>query len=102
MLSDDEVREVAELGRRIEEHYGSPQDTEWAFDADGKAWMLQSRPVTSAGGDGRRAAIEHDGEVLVTRPRRRARRRQRRTCASSRELADADELRARATSSSPT
>ena len=52
-LTDDEVRELAELGRRIEEHYGAPQDTEWAFDPDGKVWMLQSRPVTSAGGDGR-------------------------------------------------
>ena len=47
VLSDAEVRELAALGRRIEEHYGSPQDTEWAFDPDGKAWMLQSRPVTS-------------------------------------------------------
>ena len=65
VLTDDEVRELAELGRRIEEHYGSAQDTEWAIDADGKAWMLQSRPVTSAGGDARRGAGRHDGEVLV-------------------------------------
>jgi pyruvate, water dikinase len=46
-LSDAEVRLLAELGSRIEEHYGSPQDTEWAFDADGHAYILQSRPVTS-------------------------------------------------------
>ena len=32
MLSDDEVRALAELGVRIERHYGAPQDTEWAFD----------------------------------------------------------------------
>ncbi|HEU4975270.1 MAG TPA: PEP/pyruvate-binding domain-containing protein, partial [Baekduia sp.] len=51
VLSDEEVRELAELGVRIEEHYGAPQDTEWAFDPDGTAWMLQSRPVTSAGGE---------------------------------------------------
>ena len=38
---------VAALGLRIEEHYGSPQDTEWAFDPDGKLWMLQSRPITT-------------------------------------------------------
>jgi pyruvate,water dikinase len=64
VLSDDEVRRIADLGRQIEAHYGSPQDTEWCFDSDGDAWMLQSRPVTSAGGapldDG---AI--DGKVLV-------------------------------------
>ena len=47
VLSDDEVVAVAELGRRIEEHYGFPQDTEWAFDPDGALWMLQSRPITT-------------------------------------------------------
>lgn len=46
-LSDAEVRELAELGRRIEEHYKAPQDTEWAIDHDGRVWMLQARPVTA-------------------------------------------------------
>jgi pyruvate,water dikinase len=47
VLSDDEVIAVASLGRQIEQHYGSPQDTEWAFDPDGALWMLQSRPITT-------------------------------------------------------
>ena len=47
VLTDEEVVAVAELGRRIEEHYDSPQDTEWAFDPDGTLWMLQSRPITT-------------------------------------------------------
>jgi len=47
VLTDDEVAAVADLGRRIEQHYGSPQDTEWAFDPDGALWMLQSRPITT-------------------------------------------------------
>jgi pyruvate,water dikinase len=47
VLTDQEVVAVAELGRRIEKHYGFPQDTEWAFDPDGALWMLQSRPVTT-------------------------------------------------------
>ena len=50
VLSEEEIGQVAELGVRIERHYGSPQDTEWAFDEDGGVWMLQSRPVTTAGG----------------------------------------------------
>jgi pyruvate,water dikinase len=49
VLSDEEVEKVAELGVRIEEHYGSAQDTEWAIDGSGAIWMLQSRPVTAAG-----------------------------------------------------
>jgi pyruvate,water dikinase len=47
-LSDQEARSVARLGKQIERHYGSAQDTEWALDADGTIWMLQARPVTSA------------------------------------------------------
>jgi pyruvate,water dikinase len=61
VLSDDEVRTIAELGVRDEEHYGTPQDTEWAFDEDGNPWMLQSRPVTAAGADG--AARSGDGAM---------------------------------------
>jgi len=64
VLSDEEVLRVAELGVRIEEHYGSPQDTEWAFDADGEAWMLQSRPVTTAGGEPMSAGGERGEELL--------------------------------------
>jgi pyruvate,water dikinase len=60
-LSDEEVRAVAELGRTVEAHYGSPQDTEWAIDADGKIWMLQSRPVTAAGGEALGEAAGVDG-----------------------------------------
>src|SRR5271165_4757442 len=46
-LTDEEVVAVAGLGRRIEKHYGTPQDTEWAFDPEGALWMLQSRPITT-------------------------------------------------------
>ena len=49
VLSDDEVVAVAGQGRTIEQHYRAPQDTEFAFDAAGKLWMLQSRPITTLG-----------------------------------------------------
>ena len=67
VLTDEEVRTIADLGRRIEQHYGSAQDTEWAFDEDGSAWMLQSRPVTSSGGTPQKAAAapEEAGPVLL-------------------------------------
>ncbi len=65
VLSDDEVHTIAELGVRTEKHYDAPQDTEWAFDEDGQAWMLQSRPVTAIGDEGTTAAAEPQGEVLV-------------------------------------
>jgi pyruvate,water dikinase len=64
-LTDHEVVEVAELGRRIESHYRAPQDTEWAFDDDGRVWMLQSRPVTAAGGVPAEATAAEEGPVLL-------------------------------------
>ncbi len=51
VLGDEEARSIADLGRRIESHYGAAQDTEWAIDARGKVWMLQSRPITVAGSE---------------------------------------------------
>ena len=46
-LADDQVHALAALGARVEEHYGSPQDTEWSIDAAGKIWLLQARPITT-------------------------------------------------------
>jgi pyruvate,water dikinase len=59
-LSDDEVRLIGELGRRVEEHYGSAQDTEWAIDPEGRLWLLQARPVTAVGTAARGAVAEPD------------------------------------------
>ena len=45
-LSDAELTELKEIGRRVERHYGRPQDIEWAIDREGKIFLLQSRPET--------------------------------------------------------
>lgn len=45
-LDDAEIGQLRELGRRIERHYGCPQDIEWAFDQRGTLHVLQSRPET--------------------------------------------------------
>ena len=47
-LGDDRLAELLELGRRVERHFGSPQDVEWAIDREGELFLLQSRPVTTA------------------------------------------------------
>ncbi|MFG1709939.1 PEP/pyruvate-binding domain-containing protein [Nonomuraea sp. M3C6] len=46
-LTDDQVRDLAALGTRVEDHYGAPQDTEWAVDQDGTLWLTQARPITT-------------------------------------------------------
>ncbi|MBN9177579.1 MAG: PEP/pyruvate-binding domain-containing protein [Microbacterium sp.] len=49
-LSDAEVRRIAEIAKRAEKHFGSPQDIEWAIDRalpEGEnLLLLQSRPET--------------------------------------------------------
>jgi pyruvate,water dikinase len=46
VLDDDEVLDIARLGIQIEQHYGAPQDIEWAI-AGGTKYVLQSRPITT-------------------------------------------------------
>jgi pyruvate,water dikinase len=46
VLSDAEIGDLVELGERVEDHYGAPQDVEWAI-YDGEIYMLQSRPITT-------------------------------------------------------
>ncbi|MCC6243288.1 MAG: phosphoenolpyruvate synthase, partial [Gemmatimonadaceae bacterium] len=45
-LPDDVIIALAALGTDIARSFGSPQDIEWAW-ANGKLWVLQSRPITS-------------------------------------------------------
>jgi len=45
-LSDEQVIELAQLGKQIEAHYAQPQDIEWALEGD-TFYVTQSRPITS-------------------------------------------------------
>lgn len=45
-MPDRQVLALAVLGQRIENHYKKPQDIEWAW-ADGKFFIVQSRPITT-------------------------------------------------------
>ncbi len=45
-LSDAQVVDLERLGRRIEAHFGQPQDIEWCQDDDG-FHVVQSRPITT-------------------------------------------------------
>ncbi|MEY2241941.1 rifamycin-inactivating phosphotransferase [Streptomyces sp. BF23-18] len=45
-LTDEEVVRLVRLGRRIEAHFGRPQDIEWCLADDG-FHIVQSRPITT-------------------------------------------------------
>jgi pyruvate,water dikinase len=49
-INDDEIAELHAIARRVEAHYGCPQDIEWAVSRTGgpgeNVFLLQSRPET--------------------------------------------------------
>jgi pyruvate, water dikinase len=45
VLTEHELRQLVELGNRAEEHFGCPQDIEWAIENEA-VYLLQSRPIT--------------------------------------------------------
>jgi pyruvate,water dikinase len=46
ILNARQLKEIADLGIKIEKHYGFPCDIEWAFEK-GKFFIVQSRPITT-------------------------------------------------------
>ena len=45
-LTDEQSLELERIGRKIEEHFGSPQDIEWCL-AEDTFYIVQSRPITT-------------------------------------------------------
>lgn len=69
-LSDQDIMTLARWGMQIEEHYGRPQDIEWAKDGQtGELFIVQARPETVTARVNR-SEIEHyelkqTGQILL-------------------------------------
>jgi pyruvate,water dikinase len=48
LLTDREAEELARWARKLEAHFGGPQDVEWAMDGQRRLFVLQSRPLELA------------------------------------------------------
>jgi pyruvate, water dikinase len=46
VLTDSEIRRLAGLAVRVEEHYHTPQDIEWAIE-NAEVFLVQTRPITT-------------------------------------------------------
>ncbi len=44
-LSDEQIIKLAKIANRIEQHFGRPQDIEWAIDEENNIYILQTRPL---------------------------------------------------------
>ncbi|MBW4498746.1 MAG: phosphoenolpyruvate synthase [Scytonema hyalinum WJT4-NPBG1] len=45
-LTDEQIVQLERIGRKIEEHFGHPQDIEWCL-VDDTFYIVQSRPITT-------------------------------------------------------
>ncbi|NMF61515.1 phosphoenolpyruvate synthase [Brasilonema octagenarum] len=45
-LTDEQILQLEHIGRKIEEHFGYPQDIEWCL-VDDTFYIVQSRPITT-------------------------------------------------------
>lgn len=68
VIDQEEAEKLAELGRKLEDHYGRPQDSEWAVE-NGEIYLVQSRPITVLYGEEEEeeeeAGEEEPSEVLL-------------------------------------
>jgi rifampicin phosphotransferase len=65
-LDDARLAELAELGRRVEALYGEARDVEWAS-AEGRFWLLQARPITTADAAERERVRREEVAALAVR-----------------------------------
>ena len=72
-LTDAQIVRLAQLGRRIEAHFGHPQDIEWCLVDDGFQ-VVQSRPITTlfpvpaAGDQGNHVYVSVGHQQMMTDP----------------------------------
>jgi pyruvate,water dikinase len=68
-LIDDEITQLAWMGKQIEKHYGRPMDIEWAVDKDlpsgGNIFILQARPETVWSAKSKAAVAAASGSSAV-------------------------------------
>ncbi len=62
VLTGYELKVLGQYGQQLEEHYGKPQDIEFAIDQDG-IFIVQSRPITTKSYD---HAEEIEGNILMS------------------------------------
>ncbi|MFD3377943.1 MULTISPECIES: PEP/pyruvate-binding domain-containing protein [unclassified Streptomyces] len=69
LLGTDGLRRLAKLARQARGVFGGPQDIEFGFDASGRLWLFQSRPITAmAARPARLARLLGPGPVAETLP----------------------------------
>lgn len=65
VLKEYEIKKLAEISLKLEEHYKKPQDLEFAIEAD-KIFIVQTRPITTLEKRVGEESKEIKGEIILT------------------------------------
>jgi len=65
VLTDTQISKLAELGKKLEEHFRRPQDIEWSEER-GRLFILQTRPITTLGMAQRTGDEKAEGDVVTS------------------------------------
>ncbi len=65
-ISEQDARTLAEWGLRIEDHFKTPQDIEWAQDEHGGLWIVQARPLALGGPEGGRTRMSSREQPVLS------------------------------------
>ncbi|QQG40534.1 MAG: phosphoenolpyruvate synthase [Candidatus Levyibacteriota bacterium] len=60
-ITDNNIMDLALLGRKLEKHYYFPQDTEWAIEKN-TLYLVQTRPVTTLGNKAKDEKVNEEDE----------------------------------------
>jgi pyruvate, water dikinase len=63
VMSDSEIGKMTEYAMKLEEHYGKPQDIEWAVKGP-KIYIVQTRPITTVSKDSEMKADMKTAQVI--------------------------------------
>ena len=64
VLTNSEILEISNYALKLEEHYGKPQDIEFAIE-EGKVYIIQSRPITTLKTSRGEVGEELTGNILA-------------------------------------
>ncbi len=66
VLNEKQIKELARLGKKLEDHYGKPQDVEWAVEKE-EVYIVQTRAVTTFKdhSEERLTVADEQGQILL-------------------------------------
>lgn len=64
VLKEDELRKLSEFALKLEDHYGKPQDIEFAIES-GEIYIVQTRAITTIKTRGDKKSDDIKGEVVI-------------------------------------